>query len=381
MSDPDPNDDERLAALRAQIAAHGPMPVSAFMKMALYDPAGGYYMRRRPFGSEGDFTTAPEISQLFGEMLGIWCVLAWQAMGQPAPVRIVEWGPGRGTMMADIWRTLKIAPQLRDAANVELWEVSPNLRDLQRKTLRERVGTVPRIRWPEAPFENDAMAQDMPTILVANELLDAIPVDQMIFRQGHWHDRLVEQDEDRPGFKFSVGASAAPAPDTMAKLATGRTPPADGAIFEHRSRLTDDLPALWQLAKQSAPCAALFIDYGHEGPALGDTLQAVQNHTSVDPLDAPGAADISAHVDFAAFATDMEHAGFTAWPRLTQAQFLGALGIEARLSSLLAGQPADVVNRLEAGAARIMSPSGMGRQFRTALVTSPQLPPIPPFAG
>ena len=288
------------AALAARIRTSGPISVEDYIQACLHDPAHGYYRVRRAIGRQGDFITAPEISQIFGELIGLWCAVVWQQMGEPRSLRLIELGPGRGTLMRDALRAARTVPGFHDALRVELIEVSAALAAEQHATLAgERVP----ISWHDTLGAGNA-----PAIVIANEFLDALPLAQFIWRTGRWHDRSVGLDHT--GCLAFVDGEPRVDIHLPADIAQ---PSENGTIFETRA------PAFAALARQLASlgetCAALFIDYGHTKSALGDTLQAVRSHRYEDPLASPGEADLTAQVDFAAFAAAVEPAGIgVRWP-------------------------------------------------------------------
>ncbi len=374
-----------LAALRARIARDGAISVEAFMRACLTDPEHGTWRRERVIGSGGDFITAPEISQAFGELIGLWCAVAWQGMGRPVPVRLVELGPGRGTLMRDALRAVRLVPEFLEAATVHLVEISRALREEQRRVLgadRPIAGQQPQGQSPppspSGQGEGGAAAatlwhetvQDVPpgpAIVVANEFLDALPIRQLVFAGGDWHERVVEADA-KGGLRFGVGAC-------VTDRLPAAPPPAEGDILELRPAEAELLAAL---ARRSAPLYALFIDYGPAEAAYGDTLQAVRRHRWVDPLAHPGTADITAHVQFAHLADSARAVGLAADGPLPQGELLGCLGIAERAARLMAANPA-LAGDIEAGVQRLVSPTGMGSLFKAMVVRTPGLPPAPGF--
>src|SRR5215470_2219640 len=273
----------RLIARR--IRATGPLTVAEFMTEVLQHPRLGYYATRDPLGTAGDFVTAPEVSQVFGELIGLWCADAWARMGQPDPVHLAELGPGRGTLMADALRALAVAPDFRRALRLHLVETSPALRALQARALATAAPT-----WHE---RLDAIPAG-PLLLVANEFLDTLPIRQFERRGSGWNERRVGLAPDGGTLVFALD----PAPSPSAALLPSRlSPAAEGSVAEA-------CPAALSLAADLARRlsadggAALFIDYGHPESAWGDTLQAVRQHRYHPVLEAPGSADITAHVDF-----------------------------------------------------------------------------------
>ena len=346
-----------LDVVRKRIRRDGPMPVDAYMQICQTDPQHGYWQRAGSIGAGGDFITAPEISQACGELIGLWCAVVWQGMGRPAPLRLIELGPGRGTLMRDALRAARTVPGFLDATTVDLIEASRPLQELQHQAL---ASCVP-IAWHDTVNE----VPDGPAIVIANEFLDALPIRQLVFRDGVWRERVVEVDS-HGALRFAAGPEAD---------CEGEGPAAPGAILELRAA-EDELFA--QLEKRQGPLAALFIDYGPTEPAYGDTLQAVRRHAYVDPLGAPGSADLTAHVQFARLACKARAAGLTAAGPITQTEFLGALGIAERAARLMAANPTQA-GSIEAGVQRLISPTGMGELFKVMAVRSRTLPPLPPF--
>ncbi len=358
----DATDRVSLAArLAARIAAEGPLTVEEFMEACLLDEAEGVYTSRQPIGGAGDFVTAPEISQIFGELIGLWALAAWQGMGEPERVTIAELGPGRGTLLADAMRAWRVSSSFLAAASVALVEPSRTMAETQRDTLRN--AGVP-LRWCTDPGE----AAGGPLILIANEVIDALPVRQFVRRDGVWHERLVTSD-GKNGFAFTEGPAAAiPRPNAP-----------EGAIMEIRPAADRLLGELAHRAAK-APLAALFIDYGHEEPGFGDTLQAVRGHRFADPLAAPGKADLSAQVDFAALKQQAEALGLKTHGPMPQGEFLLKLGLGQRREQLLAHARPEQTAAVASGTARLVDPQQMGVLFKVLAVTSANLPPPPPFA-
>ncbi len=354
-----------LPVLRRLIAEQGPISVAAYMALALGHPRHGYYMTRDPFGLRGDFTTAPEISQLFGECLAVWCALSWDAMKRPLPINLVELGPGRGTLMADLVRTLdRIAPDLARGAAIHLIETSPVLRAKQEAALEGR-----RVAWHEAL----ARVPAGPLLLIANEFFDALPIRQFLRAGEGWRERLVDWDEAEQRLVFRAGLEL-----------PGTVPPAlaaapDGSVYE-TSAVATALADEIGMRLAAAPGAAIIIDYGRRAPAAGDTLAAIRDRQKdADPLAAPGEADLTAHVDFAALVETLTRARARGWGPITQGGLLRALGIEARLAALAARANPAQAERLKLGARRLIAPEGMGTLFLALAATSPHLPAPPGF--
>ena len=354
-----------LPLLRSLIAGQGPIPVASYMALALGHPRHGYYMTRDPFGARGDFVTAPEISQLFGECLAVWCALAWDAMKRPQPMRLVELGPGRGTLMADLTRTLdRIAPALARGATLHLVETSPVLRRAQATALRGR-NAAWHARFEEIP--------DGPLLLIANEFFDALPVQQFLRTGEGWCERLVDWDETAGRLVFRAGP---PLPGDVPPVMAAA--PA-GSVYETSAAATA-LAGEIGMRLAAAPGAALVIDYGRRAPAAGDTLAAIQGgRKDADPLAAPGEADLTAHVDFAALAHGFARGGAQSWGPVTQGELLTALGLKQRLAALAARAAPDQIERLESGARRLIADEAMGTLFLTLAAATPGLPTPPGF--
>lgn len=350
--------------LKQRIAAQGPISIADYMAACLWDEHDGYYATREVIGEAGDFITAAEISQVFGELLGLWAGVVWQqALGAPQRVTLAEFGPGRGTMMRDIWRATRVVPGFQQSAHVHLVEASLTLEKLQRETLAE-------VKAPLSWGHNLA-GFPTPAIIIANEFLDAWPVDQWVKTESGWHLRGVGLDH-RSELTFCLlgGGEASQALDY--KYANA----APGTIVESQrpERFVEALRAL----AQTGPIVALLIDYGYATASAGDTLQAVRGHAYEHVLTSPGEADISAHVSFYELASVLHAAGFQIDGPTTQAEFLGALGIIERASRLMHGNP-QRAGEIEAGVARLIAPQGMGTRFKVIGARSPGLPPLPGF--
>jgi SAM-dependent MidA family methyltransferase len=286
-------------------------------------------------------------------------------MGEPARLRLVELGPGRGTLMRDVLRAARTVPAFHAALEVELVESNATLAATQRATLEpESV----RLRWSA---ELAAQADAVPAIVIANEFLDTLPVEQWVRRNGRWLPRRVGLDAAGQLAFVEGEPDAGVSPPHVAAAVR------DGDVIETRAAAF----AAWsaRLAALAPPLAALFIDYGHAAPGLGDTLQAVRAHCYENALAAPGEADLTAQVDFAAFAAAAAQHGLACDGPVTQAEFLGALGIAERASRLMAANPARAA-AIEGDVARLMAPNGMGGRFQAIGVRSRELPPLPGLA-
>jgi NADH dehydrogenase [ubiquinone] 1 alpha subcomplex assembly factor 7 len=351
--------------ITAAIEREGPMRLDRYMTVCLQHPRHGYYTTHDPFGAQGDFITAPEISQMFGEMIGLWLADAWSLSGAPRQARLVELGPGRGTLMADVLRALRVAPGLSERLEVDLVETSPTLRQAQRETLARE--TLP-IQWRYSLDE----APRGPIFLVANEFFDALPVRQFVRTAPGWRERVVGLDANR---RLAFGLASRIEPDLPLAAPLNSvievSPGAQNMMAEIAQRVAAD------------GGAALIIDYGYTKTALGESLQAVSRHAYVDPLAAPGEADLTAHVDFAALARAATAEGAKVLGPTTQGRFLTQIGIERRASALRSRaterQQADIDAAL-----RRLTGSGdprevMGDLFKVMAVTHPDLPVPPGF--
>ncbi|MBO1074049.1 class I SAM-dependent methyltransferase [Roseomonas marmotae] len=317
--------------------------------------AASYYAGREPFGARGDFTTAPEMSQAFGECLGLWAAVVWQQMGAPSPVHLVEFGPGRGTLMADALRGIATAlPPFRAALRVHLVETSPSLRALQAQALGEGVA-----EW----HDNADSLPPGPAIFLGNEFLDALPIRQFIRRGGGWMERFVLDG----AFVEQPAENPPPLP----------TEALEGTVQEWGEAAQGFVTALSRrLAAQGG--AALFLDYGPAESGPGDSLQALAGHRAADPLAEPGSVDITAHVDFAALARAARAAGAAAHGPVPQGIFLQSLGLVTRAAMLARAAPQSAGMQLSA-AQRLIAPEGMGRLFKALALTHPALPSPPGF--
>lgn len=354
--------------IRRLIGLAGPMPVSRYMAHCLTHPAHGYYTTREPLGREGDFITAPEISQMFGELLGLWAASVWKQMGSPGAINLVELGPGRGTMMMDALRAIRVLPSFLRAVGVHLVEINPALREAQKKTLS---ATKADVTWHDRLDD----VPEGPAIVFANEFFDALPISQAVKTDTGWHERVVIIDE-KGALAFAFADAPLPRFDLLVPPIVNAAPV--GSICEWRSN--DEVVQLARRLKHGGG-VALIIDYGPMRSAAGDTLQAVARHAYVDPLKNPGTADITAHVDFQALAVAAEDAGARAHGPIEQGEFLRRLGIESRATSLMAKAPSDVVDDI-AHAMRRLTGSGranMGSLFKALTLSDPAMEAPPAF--
>jgi len=343
--------------IRRRIAVAGPMPLAQYMSLCLADPQYGYYVTRNPLGREGDFTTAPEVSQMFGELIGLWMASVWQQMGAPENIRIVELGPGRGTMMSDAMRAAKIVPDFIKAAVLHLVEISAPLQAMQEQTLSA-------LDMPA--FWHKSLA-DVPAgaaIFVANEFFDALPINQAVKMADGWHMRAVGIADDG-GLSYRVEPE--PTPHFQVTLPRAVRDATASEIFEWRSD-TETMELGRRIARE--PAAALVIDYGHAESATGETLQAVRDHLFADPLVAPGEADMTAHVDFQALGHTFEAMGASVFGPIEQAMFLERLGIGTRAQTLKANAARAKAHEIDAAMARLTGSgrTGMGALFKAMAV-------------
>ena len=336
------------ADLTSRIRRDGPISVADYMNAVTET----YYARGDVFGADGDFITAPEISQTFGELIGLWCAVVWQHMGTPQKFHLVECGPGRGTLMSDLLRAAARMPGFLAAADIHLVERSAALKALQRTALKDHT-----VIW----HENLNDVPTGPLILVANEFLDALPIRQFERTADGWMEHFVAVADDG-----TFGITLKPATLTDAPAAT------PGEIFETSPATVSfvgDLSA--RIAQHGG--AALMIDYGHKVTAAGDTLQAVKKHKPCGIFETPGEADLTAHVDFAAVAAAAKHAGLTVHGPLEQGTWLSRLGIKLRGLQLAKGKSPEVAQSLESGIRRLTEADAMGALFKVIALTHPAL--------
>jgi len=332
--------------LTQRIRDHGPISVADYMKAA----SAHYYATRDPFGPVGDFVTAPEVSQMFGELLGLWCAETWRAMGSPAHVVLAELGPGRGTLMRDALRAARLAPGFLEAAELHLVETSRVLREKQRENLASH-----RPAWHDS-------AADLPDgalLLIANEFFDALPIQQFVRGDDGWRERRIGLAEGQ--FAFEPGAPSAAFSDAPAGAVRERSPDAVA--------LSSWLGA--RVARRGG--AALIVDYGYVQGSRGDTMQALKSHRRHDVLRDPGEADVTAHVDFAALAQAAAAAGAKIHGPVEQGAFLHALGIGTRAAKLMEASPAQAA-AIAAGLRRLTDPDAMGALFKVLAIADPALP-------
>jgi SAM-dependent MidA family methyltransferase len=353
--------------LKSMIRMSGPLSVTDYFSLCLADPRYGYYKTREPFGPTGDFVTAPEISQLFGEMLGVFMVHAWQRHGTPANVRLIEIGPGRGTMMADMLRVIsRIAPPLYETCTVHLVETSPRLSEIQQQTLQAHDG---KVSWHSSFDEVPAGY----TLIAANELFDAIPIRQFIKTAHGFRERLVGLDTE-DNLAFTIGAAGID-PDLL--------PPAPekeptGSIFEYSPARESVMITICERLKRDNG-TALIIDYGHMITGFGDTLQALRMHEFDPPLAHPGEADLTSHVDFQHLAQTARDLGVHINGCLHQGDFLYGLGLAERASALARSATPEQATAITESVSRLAGEGAgkMGELFKVLAISSPGLHLLP----
>lgn len=349
--------------IRDKIREHGPISVADYMEMALAHPEHGYYRNRDPLGLRGDFTTSPEICQIFGEMIGLWCAQVWMQMGS-GPISLVELGPGRGTLMADLLRATRKVAEFHDAITVHMVETSPTLANAQYMRLRDEH---PRIEWLDHIDE----LPESRTILVANEFFDALPIRQFIMAEDGVHERRVTWNNATAAFEFIQG----PAGLQLAK--SGQAIPA-GTVMEQCPAARSMLRSLTERLKRHGG-AALIIDYGYLGEAHHDTLQAVKAHSFHSVLAEPGEADITAHVDFTTLQQIARDAGMVVPPLINQGEFLVRMGAEMRAEILLKTAGPAQRDQLISGLQRLIAPQAMGELFKVMAIGSDPMVELPGF--
>src|ERR1700716_3639178 len=354
--------------LKKLIKSSGPMPVWRYMELCLTHPKHGYYVSRDPLGREGDFTTAPEVSQMFGELLGLWAASVWKAIGSPSLLRLIELGPGRGTMMADALRALRVLPPLYQALSVHLVEINPMLREKQKAAL----SGVRVIAWHNSIDE----VPDGPAVILANEYFDVLPIHQVVKRETGWHERVVEI-EGNGKLEFSAAAGPMPRLDVLLPP-LGRAAPV-GAVFEWRPD-AEIMKIASRVRDQDG--AALIVDYGHLRSDAGDTFQAIARHSFTDPLKNPGQADVTAHVDFQALVRAAEDLGARVHGPVPQGEFLKRLGIETRAVTLMAKTTPEVSEDISGALKRLTGGGrgGMGSMFKVLAVPEPHITDLAGFA-
>jgi NADH dehydrogenase [ubiquinone] 1 alpha subcomplex assembly factor 7 len=351
------------ALIRARIRDEGPISLATFIEIALFHPEHGYYLAREPFGREGDFVTAPEISPLFGETIGLWLADLWRQMGAPDPIQLVELGPGRGTLLADSLRAIATAaPRLPPALRLHLVEVSPRLAGRQAEALA-RMAPAVSVRWHRALAE----VPPGPLLLIANEFFDALPIRQYLRTSSGWRERRIGVDPATDTLAFVlVNADPPRLPPTLAEADEGAVvevcPAAEAMAQTLATRIVDHRGA------------ALILDFGPTRSGTGDSLQALRGHRFADPLVDPGTADLAHHVDFAALAAAAAEAGARPYGPIAQGLWLGRMGIAERAEAQASAAP-ERTNQITGAVRRLMHPGRMGVLFKALAITDPGMPP------
>lgn len=353
------------------VRATGPMSLADYMNYCLSDPDHGYYANRRAIGAHGDFITAPEVSQMYGELIGIWCAAVWHALGSPPKFVLAEAGPGKGTLMADLLRAATSVPGFVEAVTVNMIETSPIMMAEQRKAIGHSLET----SWIASLEE----LSEGPLIVVANEFLDALPFRQFIKTEKGWCERCIALNE-----KDALHWVAANLLPDLSLLPQEAEAQQKGAVFEYAPAREAWIQRLSeQIAHEGG--AALLIDYGHAKSGFGDTFQAVRGHIHTDPLAEPGLADLTSHVDFEAICKAAHKEGVSVSPLTTQGEFLLAMGLAERADQLGAGKTEAEQDQIRKEAERLALPSDMGTLFKVLALGSNPLPAalsaLPPFAA
>lgn len=352
------------------ISENGPMNIATYMGWCLLDPTQGYYPTRDPLGVDGDFITAPEISQMFGELLGLWLLQSWRNLGSPKTVQIIEYGPGRGVMMGDMLRTARLDKEFLAAIRVNLIETSSAL---EAKQAEQLAGVGVPVQWVSRLEDVEAG----PTLVIGNEYLDCLPIRQFIMKdrfkkRAGWHERIIDIHPDNP-HKLIYAVSEAGISEIDQDHLPHEYPDAkDGDLIELNVGLAQISDTLKKRFNEH-PGAALFIDYGPAETEFGDTFQALHKHKKVFPLDDPGEADLTARVDFAALSEHAEKAGLSVYGPCPQGQFLSRLGVEVRAVALSKSAP-DAKAKIARQLHRLTHADEMGTLFKAMTIQSPDLP-------
>jgi SAM-dependent MidA family methyltransferase len=341
-----------------QIRTTGPMSIASYMGLCLTHPTKGYYKGADPLGARGDFITAPEISQMFGELIGFFFVNIWQQMGSPRAFTLMELGPGRGTLMADMLRVACRAEGFRDALDLRLFETNPALIAEQNARL-EPYGP----QWVDS-FEK---AGPGPLLVVANEFFDALPIRQFVRGKDGWHERMVGLSDSKRQFGLN------PTPIPMTAMPESIVHAAENEVFEVGLANGEVMSRLGQIVSRQGG-AILVIDYGYGHTQTGETLQAVRGHKYADVLAEPGEADLSAHVDFEALGNVAAKTGLAVHQLVTQGEWLVRMGIDERAKALSGANP-QLGAEIKAARDRLVAPAQMGELFKVFCAASPGLVP------
>lgn len=352
-----------LSIIREKIETEGPITVADYMSLALGHPEHGYYRKHDPLGLRGDFITAPEISQVFGEMIGVWLAEVWRQLGG-GPVSLVELGPGRGTLMVDLLRATKKIPNFHDSLTIHMVETSPVLANAQYLNLRE---SHRRIEWLDSVEELPASK----TLIIANEFFDALPIRQYVITSEGMCERRIYWNPKSEALEFVLGHPGL----SLAK--SGQTIK-DGTVIEQSPASRNVMRTLSAHLKEHGG-AGLFIDYGYLGDAHHDTLQAVKAHSFHPVLKDPGDADITAHVDFTTLMDIARDTGLSAYGLENQGTFLTRMGAEIRAEMLMKNASDEAREQISSGVQRLISPQSMGELFKVMAVSSDAKIEVPGF--
>ena len=343
------------------IEAQGSLSLAHFMSIALSDSRHGYYTNNVPIGKDGDFITSPEISQMFGELVGIWCATMWQAMGEPEKIAVVEFGPGKGTLMKDFLRGTRNVKGFHKAVSVYLMEISNKLQKIQQEVLN---GENVKVEW----ISDLSKIPEVPILFVANEFFDALPIHQFVKSDGEWLERLVTVEGGNLALVLS------PTPTVKTSLIPKEYRDAsDGSIYEL-------CPAAIEITKDIAGHinkfggTGIIIDYGYDKNPLQDSLQAVREHSYKDILDNPGKTDITSYVDFSAIRKTANDADINAFGLVEQGDFLSAMGMEIRTKLLLKSADDKQKKEILSAVERLVSSKQMGAMFKCMALTNKNLP-------
>lgn len=340
--------------LQTRISKHirssGPLPLAEYMHWCMADPKDGYYANQTAIGAKGDFITAPEISQMFGEMLGIWAVETWELLGRPSRFNLVELGPGKGSLMQDLLRIGNAVPDFLKATEIQMIETSEKLIETQKQNLSEYKN----ISWHQSIQD----IPDQPTLIIANEFLDVLPIRQYIKTGDEWREHAISVDEN-DNLVWTLGAGIL----NLENLPENAASEPEGAIFEISTIREAFIANTSDLLRQNKG-AALFIDYGHGKTACGDTVQAMRAHGFTDILKEPGLADLTSHVDFGALTQIAKSAGMNVSPLAKQGEFLLAKGLIERAGQLGHNCSPEIQEQLTQQAERLALPEEMGDLFK-----------------
>jgi SAM-dependent MidA family methyltransferase len=373
--------------IKEHLARSGNLTMAGYVDLCLNDPEHGYYRTQDVIGQTGDFTTAPEISQIFGELIGLWCAVVWQQMGSPQNLSLIELGPGRGTLMTDALRATRNIPAFHDALTIVLVEQSEKLRQKQAQALATTSCPINWVSDYRQLFETAPISGDRPAIIIANEFFDALPASTLICHgpsngkrdENVWLEQGVTFDGEKliersTSHSHVVDDTSNHPPDEQSRRLNERFPKASpGDSYIDQSQIFADFA---HMLSRFDRAAALIIDYGHTEPALGDTLQAVRDHHFEHPLTSPGEADLSYQVGFGELSEALTRESLSVDGPTTQAEYLGALGLAERASRLMAANPTRA-HEIEVAALRLVAPNSMGTRFKAIGARSPTLPPLP----